>query len=535
MLAALALLGLWLGLLLGLLLGQTVLWNRRSCSAQVQGKAFFLPEERLLALMQNPSDIVTLLAKDGTIESVSPSIQQILGHLPSHWLSKTMLDLVHPQDLSQARNFLLQALVAPDPDRSIDVRFQHLDGNWCSFGVTAHSLLAKQPTSKTILTYRDVTWRKRQNEQIRLLESVVVNANDSVLITTAEPVDFPGPQIIYVNQAFTQQTGYTPEEVIGKTPRILQGINTDRLTLNKIRSALEQWQSIRVDILNYRKNGTTFWAELSIVPIADETGWFTHWIAIQRDITQRKEAEAEIRNALAQEKELKDLKSRFVSMVSHEFRTPLATIMASSELLKTFSHRLNEAQKRERLNKIQAQVRVMTRLMDDVLLIGQVEANRVQFAPTLLDLKQLCQDILDETELLMNERHTLSFICLEEPGSESEHYARVDEKLLRHILTNLLSNAIKYSPQGGVIILKLHCNPANILFQVQDPGVGIPEPDQEKLFDPFYRASNVGQIAGTGLGLAIIKHATELHGGHIQVASQVGVGSTFTVSIPRLN
>jgi PAS domain S-box-containing protein len=146
---------------------------------------------------------------------------------------------------------------------------------------------------------RNITERKQAEERLRLLESVVVNSNDAVLITEAEPIHRSGPRIVYVNEAFTRMTGYRSEEVIGKTPRILQGAKTDRTQLDRIRQALETWQSLRVELLNYHKDGSEVWVELEIVPVANEQGWFTHWISIQRDITKRKQAELERETAKA--------------------------------------------------------------------------------------------------------------------------------------------------------------------------------------------------------------------------------------------
>jgi diguanylate cyclase (GGDEF)-like protein/PAS domain S-box-containing protein len=130
--------------------------------------------------------------------------------------------------------------------------------------------------------------RKRETQRLRLLESVVVNANDAILITKAEPIDLPGPQIVYCNAAFTRTTGYTEAEILGRTPRILQSANTDRNALDRLRAALSAWKPIEVELLNTRKDGTEFWVELSIAPVANEKGWFTHWVSVQRDVSDRK-------------------------------------------------------------------------------------------------------------------------------------------------------------------------------------------------------------------------------------------------------
>ncbi len=133
---------------------------------------------------------------------------------------------------------------------------------------------------------------QRAEQRLHLLEIAVERANDVIIITEAEPFDAPGPSIVYVNPAFTRMTGYTPEEVLGKTPRILQGPDTDLAVNARIRASLEKWQSVQVEVLNYRKDGTRFWSELNIVPIADETGWYTHWVSVQRDVTARKAKQA---------------------------------------------------------------------------------------------------------------------------------------------------------------------------------------------------------------------------------------------------
>ncbi len=145
---------------------------------------------------------------------------------------------------------------------------------------------------QVVVSFVDITIRQEAEERLRLLESVVVNANDAVLITEAWPFDQPGPRIVYVNEAFTRTTGYTSAEVLGRTPRLLQGPNSDRAALDTLRAALEGWQSVVVEVLNYRKDGTEFWVELSIVPVADAVGYITHWVSVQRDVTARRQTDA---------------------------------------------------------------------------------------------------------------------------------------------------------------------------------------------------------------------------------------------------
>ena len=249
------------------------------------------------------------------------------------------------------------------------------------------------------------------------------------------------------------------------------------------------------------------------------------YVTIVRDITERKQAEADIRNALEKEKELGELKSRFVTMTSHEFRTPLTTILSSTELLEDYGNQWNEQKKQKHFGRIKTAVVHMTQLLNDVLLIGKAEAGKLESNPTLFDLVQFCRDLVNDLQITTTS-HTITFV------SQGECHAYLDQKLLRHILTNLLSNAIKYSPTSADIRLELNCQPQTAVFRVQDRGIGIPATDQTQLFDTFQRASNVGTISGTGLGLAIVKKAVDLQHGNITFESKVGVGTTFIVSLP---
>ena len=180
---------------------------------------------------------------------------------------------------------VLQGITPP----SLEVRRQKKDGSPIDIVFSAAPLTdSRDKISGMVAVVADITEQKRQAEQVRLLQSVVVNTNDAILITEAEPIDEPGPRILYVNEAFTRTTGYTLEEVLGKTPRILQGAKTNRKALDKVRSALVNWKPVTVETINYRKDGSEFWVEFSIVPVGNKNGLYTHWISVQRDITERK-------------------------------------------------------------------------------------------------------------------------------------------------------------------------------------------------------------------------------------------------------
>ena len=279
------------------------------------------------------------------------------------------------------------------------------------------------------------------------------------------------------------------------------------------------------------------------------------------DITTYKQVEEEMRKALTQEKEFSELKSRFVSMVSHELRTPLTIIRTSIEMLERRqrsplqqqhtaqeistppAHNQTVQTSREHVskdqnpqqnshlqkyfNRIDNAVSTMTQLLEDVLLLGKVEAKKLEFNPQYIDCTHLCHSIIEDMQV-----QPLGYprIVFKVQGEIKPYY--VDADLLKMILSNLLSNAIKYSADNTFIYVDLDCLPDGMMLQIEDRGIGIPPETQQQLFKEFHRAANVGNIPGTGLGLSIVKQCIDLHGGDIIVESAVGVGTTLIIQYP---
>ncbi|WP_414566216.1 MULTISPECIES: ATP-binding protein [unclassified Anabaena] len=248
-----------------------------------------------------------------------------------------------------------------------------------------------------------------------------------------------------------------------------------------------------------------------------------------RTVNQTLQNRVEERTAeLVKANELNEFKNEFVSMLSHDIRNPLNTILLAAGLLQTHDEKLTRETKHNHLEMIRSAIKNMARLLDEASFIGKADSGKLQCDLISLDLAAFCRQLIDEAQLNTKQKHlTIEFTSVGELGD-----ALWDESLLRHILGNLLGNAIKYSLPGGKVQFDLIAQEQTVTFRIQDWGIGIPQQDLPQLFQPFHRADNVGGIPGTGLGLAIVKKCVEAHGGEIRVNSQEGVGTTFTVTLP---
>jgi signal transduction histidine kinase len=245
----------------------------------------------------------------------------------------------------------------------------------------------------------------------------------------------------------------------------------------------------------------------------------------------RYQAELASQRALEKEKELNRLKSQFVSIVSHEFRTPLTIVLVSLDLLEEFDGDLDPEKRQKYFKRARTSIELMGSLLEEVLVIGESDNGNLKCQLAPLNLSKFCRNLVEEIQSTDGEEHLVTFHEFQQPGVMPQR-VQVDEKLLRYILTNLLSNASKYSSRGSQIWVHLTYEPDTLIFQVKDQGIGISKTDQAQLFDTFYRGANVSHVQGTGLGLSIIKRCVDAYGGSIAIESEVGVGSTFTVSLP---
>jgi PAS domain S-box-containing protein len=357
-----------------------------------------------------------------------------------------------------------------------------------------------------------------QNER---METILRSSSDAILLLT-----FDG-SILRANRAFCAMFACDHRDISGQTLLTLARIEqADRLQQALLRVTQQQVFQ-RIELTAHKPDHEAFEVDVVLSPVQDQGDLEGEVVCSLRDITARKQAETELRQALEQEKELNELKSAFVSMVSHEFRTPLAVILTTADLLRTYDDKLTSERRQQRLAVIGEQVRRLDHLINDILLIGRADSMGLGFEPRSLDLVALCGEIIGDITLGNSASVSIQFahegVC---------SYRLIDPDLFRHILQNLVSNAIKYSADGGTVHVALKCTGTQTMVSVRDEGIGIPEEDQKYLFTLFHRARNVGSVQGTGVGLGIVKRAVERHGGTIEFVSVEGEGTTFTVMLP---
>lgn len=379
-----------------------------------------------------------------------------------------------------------------------------------------------------VVYFRDATDTRRANQQLRLLQSSVERLNDIVVITDAEPIDGSGPRIVYVNQAFERLTGYARHEVIGQTPRILQGPATDRRTLDRIREALRAWQPVRAEVINYTKSGEELWLELDIVPLADESGWFTHWVAVERDITERRRLEQQILRAQRVESI-----GTLAGGIAHDLNNVLSPILMSVELLQ---RRTTDAESLRRLEVIgQAASRGASMIRQVLGFARGMEGDRRPLAVA---------PIVEETLRIVAETFPRNIAVRAEVAPDA-WAIEGDPTQLQQVLLNLCVNARDAMPDGGELSvvtdnLTIGAEEAArtlearvggyVRLRVCDTGTGIAPDYLDKIFDPFFTTKPPGQ--GTGLGLSTTLAIVKGHGGFLRVSSEPGRGTCVDVFLP---
>jgi PAS domain S-box-containing protein len=350
------------------------------------------------------------------------------------------------------------------------------------------------------------------NITAEVLQHAVEAANDAIIITTLG-LDEPHPQIVYVNPGFERMTGYTREEVIGQTPRILQGPDTSRALLDRLRRDLGEKQSFFGQTVNYRKDGSTYYVEWRIAPVYSADGVMTYWMAIQRDITERIEHEHELERRVAER--TRELEG-FTYSVSHDFRGPLRAIMSASMILiEDYGDSLPPEAKSELLRQSNA-AKKLANLMEDILRLSRL--GRQEMAISDLDMSALAREVI--SEVLRRNNRTAEVVV------EEGLTARGDNGLVRLIIQNFVENSMKFRHPERDLRIEFGRDERG-LFTFRDNGIGFDPEYSDRIFLPFERLNREAEYPGSGIGLTNVKRIVDRHEGRIFAEGRPGEGATF--------
>jgi PAS domain S-box-containing protein len=352
-------------------------------------------------------------------------------------------------------------------------------------------------------------------QRLMLMSRAVEFAHNGVVITDPNRADNP---IIYTNPAFTEITGYSAEEILGRNCRFLQGNDRDQPALTELRNAIKEERALTIVLRNYKKNGTRFFNELTISPVRDEQGHLVSFVGIQNDISARIEAAERI--------------SDFYSIVSHELRTPIAKIKSSLSVIADGEAGAISDTVRRFVEISAKSADSLWKLIENILDFKKLESGKFRLLRQRMPLAELVENAVAEFRPVANEAFIeLNCQCLASP------YVNADGQRLVQVIENLLGNAVKFSPRGSAVTVKVLLVDSNLArVEVHDCGPGIAAQDVPKLFEKFQQLDSPDRRArgGTGLGLSICKAIVEAHGGQVGVISQEGKGSIFWLEIEAL-
>ena len=518
-----------IGSYIGILAVTNMLLAAAATERKVAEDAARKSEAMFLLISENVGDMIAVTDDEGKRLYNSPYYAKLLGD-PNQIAGSNAFEQIHPEDKDRVRKVFRETIETGVGQR-LEYRFLLRDGSVRYIESLGNYVRGEHgDLGKVVSIARDITDRKRDEESLRLLASSVRSADDSMVITTAD-LNSPGPQIVFVNPAFTKMTGYSAEEAIGKTPRILHGPNTDRGLLDKLRADLALGNTFHGEAINYRKDGSEFYNEWHIEPIKDEKGRTTHYIAIQRDITGRKQIESDLAKARDDALAAARLKAEFLANMSHEIRTPMNGVMGMTNLL--LKTALNK-QQREFAETIHSSGDSLLTLINDILDFSKIEAGKLTFETLDFDLRDAIEGTL---ELLCEKADSKGIELISSISPEVPVYLRGDPGRLRQVLMNLVGNAIKFTQHGEVLVHVSiqHDSDTHVALhiEIRDTGIGISSDAQARLFQPFSQAdgSMARKYGGTGLGLAISKQLVEMMHGKVGVHSQLGKGSTFWFNV----
>ena len=481
--------------------------------------------QRLEALIASANDAVVTITEDSRIVDWNRAAERMFGWSRAEAVGQAITDLLVPPEQRAHHLAGIERYLADGSSRMfgrpMETHALHRDGR--RFDVELSVWPVRTGGRHTFSSFiRDISRRKAAEKALADSEAkyrqVVENVSEGILVTS-------GGKIVYANPKALALTGFDESTAMSRPfLEFIHPEDRERVLGNHLKRLRGEPAEDRYQFRVITTAGEVRWVEIS--GVAFEWQGTAATLNFLSDVTKRREAEDEIRESLARERELSELKSRFVAVASHEFRTPLAAILSSIELLDDYGPRLSEADRREVVGLVKSAVGRMNGMVEQVLLTSRLEAGQFAFEPRPQPLPELLVQVVAELEQAQAHAERISLRCegVDEPRL-------VDVRLVRHVLVNLLGNALKYSPTDKPIACTLTGDGEDVRLEVADEGIGIPAEDLPRLFERFHRGTNVGNVQGTGIGLHVVRDCVQLHGGDVAVDSAPGRGTVFRVRL----
>jgi PAS domain S-box-containing protein len=524
---------------------------------------------RLQGILEAALDCIVTIDHEGNVVEFNPAAERTFGYRAADVIGRNLGELIvpprHRDRHAQGMRRQVESGESRMTGRRIEIEALRADGSefLCELTITKLQR-AGAPVFTAFL--RDITQRKRAEAEIMLLTQdlerkvatrtrELIETNERLRAEIAErarvqvelnrsrqrleqaqalarighvEIDYTSGRRFWSAEMFRLH-GFEPAAEPPSRAEFLARVhNEDRERVQRTLASLDlgeggQSRDYRMQL----PDGSVRWLRVFGEVERTPEGRPLRLAATVQDVTPQKTVEAELLRALEQERELRQLKTDFLNMITHEYRTPLGIVMSSAEILERYHDRLPAAERLSHLGEIRRQAKLLGELVDEVLFLGRAEAGRIEFDPRPVDIPGLIRSLVSECVAAHGDPRE---VRLEMPPSPWKQ--PVDERLVRHILANLVGNALKYSRRETPVHVHAGVEAGRLELRVRDQGIGIPKDDQAKLFLEFHRARNVGAISGSGLGLVVVKRCVDLHGGDIGICSAEGVGTEFTVSLP---
>ncbi len=502
-------------------------------------------EERFKGAFNYSSLGMAIVDLDGYWIEVNDRLCQILGYSKEEFKKMTFIELTHPDDLKEDLENKQKLVKGQLAGFSMEKRYIHKNQSyiWVLLSVS----LVKNSQGEIqhyVAQIIDISERKKIEEQNRILieennrnKALQLNevknmyrllADNTIDLVCLHSLD---TTFQYVSPSVKSLLGYSPKDLIGTLPELLVHPNDLKKFRQQAKKILTRKKNFSEEVRLRNASGEYFWFETNAT-LVYENGKPVSFQSSTRDITQRKKAEKIIENTLIQERQLNELRTNLVSTISHEFRTPMTTIRTSAELITMYLNENNfnfNTQVEKRIQTITKEIDRIVELMDAVLTISKEDAGKTSFNPVACNLKEICLDVIETSYGHLKDNRVVEAFY-----ETDKAIIFADVNLIKYTLFNVLSNAFKYSEGTKNVKLNLYIQENDVIIEVIDFGIGIPEEDQPKLFNTFFRASNSNGIQGTGLGLYIIKTFVKKNSGRVKLESKLGKGTKVTLQFPLI-